>query len=82
METSLKTGPICLQTGLKTPGTKALLISEQWRTMAGKVCKSEYALDVRDDGRGNCLIAALSVADSSPPPLHSFVGTHNLSNHG
>ena len=27
--------------------------------MAGKVCLSEFALDVCDDGMGNCLIAVL-----------------------
>ena len=38
--------------------------------MAGKVCLSEFALDVCDDGMGNCLIAVL------PPTVLHHCCTH------
>ena len=37
----------------ETLRTKSLLFGEQRSTIAGKVCLSEYVLDVCDDGRRN-----------------------------
>lgn len=39
--------------------TKGLLFDEQRSSKAGKVCFSEYVLDLCEDGWGSCLIAVL-----------------------